>query len=317
MSLILLGRSVSAAASSSIPLTFASKYPSSRMACFSTSSLANPETVKKRVTTTIDKDGICHVLLSRPEKLNAVDINMFEAIASTAAELRENRSIRAVIVRGDGRAFCSGIDVKSSANSPKKQMERLLERPSGYGVQGNEIGNLAQDVSYLWREVPVPVIAVLHGMCFGAGFQIALGADFRYATPDCKFSIMETKWGLIPDMGAAVLLRELTRIDIAKELTMTGRVFLADEAAQLGLVTKVCEDPVKEAENFAKQLVERSPDAVAYAKQLFQSTWKAPEKECLELESDLQRKILPSWNQMASAGRAFGWKVPYINRKPS
>eukprot|EP00934_Nitzschia_sp_Nitz4_P007956 Nitzschia sp. Nitz4//scaffold35_size145790//140195//141148//NITZ4_003061-RA/size145790-processed-gene-0.250-mRNA-1//-1//CDS//3329549217//7946//frame0 len=273
------------------------------------------EESKKRVTTTIDKDGICYVELSRPEKINAVDIHMFEAIARTAADLRKNQSIRVVIVSGQGRGFCSGLDVKNIMNKPKQQMDRLLQRPSGYGAEGNEIGNLAQDVSYLWREIPVPVITVVHGMCYGAGFQIALGGDFRFATPDCKFSIMETKWGLIPDMGAAVLLRELVRIDVAKELTMTGRIFEAPEAKELGLVTKVCEDPMQEAKDLAKQLVLRSPDALAYAKQMYQNTWRASEAHCLEVESTLQVRLLASWNQLASAARAFGWKIPYFGRK--
>jgi Enoyl-CoA hydratase/isomerase len=134
-----------------------------------------------RVTTRTDKDGICEVVLNRPDKLNSCDMNMFHAIAQTASLLREDRSVRAVILRGEGRAFCTGLDVKSVMNSnPLKQIEALLERPSGYGKANNEIGNLAQDVSYLWRELPVPVICVIHGMCYGAGLQIALGADFRY-----------------------------------------------------------------------------------------------------------------------------------------
>lgn len=268
-----------------------------------------------RIIRTTDTDGICNVVLNRPEKLNAVDMKMFEAIAQTAADLRSDKSVRAVILRGEGRAFCTGLDVKAILSNPHKQTERLLERPSGYGVSGNEIGNLAQDVSYLWRELPVPVICVLHGMCYGAGLQIALGADFRYATPDCKISIMETKWGLIPDMGAAIMLRELVRMDVAKELTMTGRIVSGEEAASLGLVTKVSEDPLHEAKAFAKELVKRSPDALASTKKLYQSTWMATEKECLEVETKLQRKLLASWNQLAASGRAFGWEVPYFQRK--
>jgi len=255
------------------------------------------------------------VILNRPEKLNAVDLKMFEAIADTAADLRKDRSLRAVILRGEGRAFCTGLDVKAVLNNPHQQTQRLLERPSGYGKPGNEIGNLAQDVSYLWRELPVPVICVLQGMCYGAGLQIALGADFRFATSDCKLSIMETKWGLIPDMGAAITLRELVRIDVAKELTMTGRIVSGDEAAVLGLVTKVCGDPLQEAKDFAKELIKRSPDALASTKELYQSTWMASEAECLEVETSLQQKLLASWNQLAASGRAFGWEVPYFNRK--
>jgi len=202
---------------------------------------------------------------------------------------------------------------KSVLKKPHKQVEKLLARPSGYGGKG--IGNLAQDVSILWRELPVPVIAVLHGMCFGAGLQIALGADIRFCTPDCKLSIMEGKWGLIPDMGASVTLRELIRIDVAKELTMTGRILSGSEAHDLGLVTNVSEDPLLGARDLAKELVSRSPDAVASAKELYNRTWMAPEKECLEIESDLQRKLLASWNQLAASGRAFGWEIPYSKRK--
>jgi enoyl-CoA hydratase/carnithine racemase len=161
----------------------------------------------------------------------------------------------------------------------------------------------------------VPVIAVLQGMCFGAGLQIALGADMRYATPDCKLSIMEVKWGLIPDMGAAIALRELVRIDVAKELTMTGRILTGEEAAALGLVTKTCEDPLKHAEELVNELVKRSPDAIASTKELYQRTWMASEKECLEFETEIQNKLLPSWNQLAASGRAFGWELPYFKRK--
>lgn len=135
-------------------------------------------------------------------------------------------------------------------------MNRLLERPSGYG-DDDSYGNLAQDTAYLWRELPVPVIAALHGMCFGGGMQIALGADFRFATPDCKLSIMETKWGIIPDMSASITLRELVPIDVAKELTMTARVISGVEAAQLGLVTRCAEDPIEEANKLAKEIVNR------------------------------------------------------------
>ena len=204
---------------------------------------------------------------------------------------------------------------KSLSSNPKQQMEKLLERPSKYGLSGKEIGNLAQDVSILWREIPAPVIGVLHGTCFGGGLQIALGCDMRFSTPDCQLSIMEGKWGLIPDMGASVLLRELISIDKAKELTMTARVISGEEAAGIGLVTDCVEDPMAHAEKVAHEIVKRSPDAVANAKRLYQETWTAPEGECLELETQLQRKLIVSWNQIAASGRAFGWSVPYGQRK--
>lgn len=272
-----------------------------------------------RVTTTVDLQGIAHVQLNRPDKLNACDLKMFEAIAETASSLRHDRSLRAVILSGQGRAFCTGLDVKAvmKNGNPQKQIKRLLERPSGYSSTTG-IGNLAQDVSILWRELPIPVVAVLHGMCYGAGMQIALGADFRYATPDCKLSIMEGKWGLIPDMGASILLKELVSIDVAKELTMTAKILSGEEAHRLGLVTHVYDDPLQEAEKFVKDsCLPRSPDAVAAAKELYQSTWTATsDQESLEIETKLQEKLLISWNQLAASGRsAFGVNVPYSKRR--
>jgi enoyl-CoA hydratase/carnithine racemase len=276
--------------------------------------------------------GIRHVVLSRPAKMNALDLPMFESIAGAAAELRADPSVRAVILSGEGRAFCTGLDVVAvahplrgggddgggigigSVQNPLKNVQRLLERPSGY-AGGGGIGNLAQDVGYLWRDLPVPVLACLHGMCYGGGMQIALGADLRFATPDCRLSILEARWGLIPDMSASVTLRELVRMDVAKELTMTGRIISGEEAAELGLVTRCVDDPMAEATKVAGEIVARSPDSVAAAKRLYQETWVAPEEDCLREETALQRQLLASYNQLAAAGRNFGVKLPYANRR--
>lgn len=242
--------------------------------------------------------------------MNSLDLKMFQAIAQEATDLKSNAKVRAVILSGQGRAFCTGLDVKSMASaSPLATIETLLHRPNG------KISNLAQDVGYLWRDLPVPVIAVLHGMCFGGGLQIALGADFRFCSPDCKLSIMESKWGLIPDMSASITLRELVRSDVAKELTMTGRIVEGHEAASLGLVTRCCEDPMAEAERLVAEILAKSPDSIAKSKQLFQNTWVAPEEYCLKVETDLQRQLLVSWNQLAASGRNFGVKLPYFKRK--
>ena len=264
--------------------------------------------------------GIINVVLSRPNKLNSLCIPMFEAIAEAASMLQNdkelNKGLRVVIISGEGRAFCSGLDAKSVALSgrPKSSLNKLLKRPSGYG--GDEgLGNLAQDVSYLWRKLPVPVIAVLHGYCFGGGLQIALGADLRFATPDCKLSIMESRWGLIPDMSASIVLRELVRMDVAKELTMTGRIISGTEAESLGLVTRCVDDPMEEAMKVAREVIARSPDSVAASKELFQSTWvEADVATCLEKETTLQLKLIGTWNQAAAAGRQFGINLPYWNK---
>jgi len=287
------------------------------------------------VTITELSKGVKHVQLNRPEKLNSLDMRMFESIAKVASQLRDDASVRAVILSGAGKAFCTGLDVKSIISplkgNPKANLDRLLaRRPSGYEsdlpIGGKDttlntssmplnLGNLVQEVCLSWREINAPVIAVLHGMCFGGGMQIALGADLRFAESNCKLSMMEAKWGLIPDMSASITLRELVRIDIAKELTMTGRVITGEEGAKLGLVTRCNEDPMAEAVKVANEIVSRSPDAVAQSKRLFQQNWVADQTDCLELETKLQKKLLGSWNQVAVSAKNFSVHVPYIKRK--
>lgn len=218
--------------------------------------------IQDRVKIIPSSDGIVHVVLSRPNKLNSLDMSMFEAIAEAAYRLRTSeklqQNMRVVIVSGEGRAFCTGLDAKSMATTGiKSNIKKLLVRPTQYGGVDDGISNLAQDVCYLWRKLPVPVLCVLHGMCFGGGLQIALGADMRYVTKDCQLSIMESRWGLIPDMGASIVLRELIPIDVAKELTMTGKILTGDEAQAIGLVTRCADDPMDEAMKVAKDIVAR------------------------------------------------------------
>ncbi len=248
--------------------------------------------MSERVTLEIT-DNIAVVTLNRPDKLNALDMAMFEGLAKTAKIVMKNRDVRAVILRGEGDAFCSGLDVKSIMKSPLSAL-KLLIKP------GRKISNLAQDAGYLWRQLAVPVIAVTQGKCWGGGFQIALGADFRYTTPDCQFSIMEMKWGLIPDMSGSITLRELVSIDVAKELTMTARIFDGKEAKALGLVTRVTETPFDDAIKFAKEISKRSPDAIANTKTLFNETWVADEKTALKWETKLQKQLIGRWNQRAA-----------------
>ncbi|GAA3575027.1 crotonase/enoyl-CoA hydratase family protein [Marinobacter xestospongiae] len=252
-------------------------------------------TNNNRVVLEIDQ-GIATVTLNRPDKYNGLDMAMFDAIVAVTRQLKKDRSVRAIILKGAGEAFCSGLDVAKVSKNPVNFL-KLLVKP------GRKISNLAQDVGYLWRDVPAPVIAVTHGYCFGGGFQIALGADFRFSTSDCEFSIMETKWGLIPDMSLTVTLRELISIDLAKELTMTARRFNGAEAKEMGLVSRVCDDPLAEAQAFARELSERSPDAVAASKLLFNRTWSAPDKAALDWETRLQKKILARTNQRTAVAR--------------
>ena len=262
----------------------------------------------ERVLITIE-DGIAIVTLNRPEKYNGLDMPMFEAITRAAKTLKKDRSVRAIILNGAGDAFCSGLDVKTVSKNPVNFL-KLLVKP------GRRISNLAQNVGYIWRDVPAPVIAVTHGYCFGGGFQIALGADFRFSTSDCEFSIMESKWGLIPDMSLTVTLRELVPIDLAKELTMTARRFDGTEAKAMGLVSRVSDDPMAEAMNFARELAERSPDAVAASKLLFNRSWNATDRTALDWETKLQKKVLGRANQRIAVARNSGSPdKPYQDRR--
>lgn len=265
--------------------------------------------IKDRVEIEI-KNQIAYVTLTRGDKLNALDMPMFEAIIKAAKTLAKNKDIRGVILSGEGKAFCSGLDVKSMMKNPVTAL-KLLIKP------GTKFSNIAQDVSYLWREVPVPVIAVTHGKCWGGGFQIALGADFRYAQQDCSFSIMETKWGLIPDMAGSIALRELCPIDRAKELTMTSEVFTADKALEYNLVTRVCEDPMQEAIAFLEEIKIKSPDAISLTKTLYNKTWLATIRQALNWETKLQRKIIGRYNQKLSGAVHSGEADPSAYRKRS
>jgi len=244
------------------------------------------------------QDNIAIVSLNHSEKYNALDMPMFHAIVEMVDTLKSNKDIRAVILQGKGKGFCSGLDMVSVLKNPLN-VKDLLKKDH------DEVSNLAQDVGYLWRSLPVPVIAVTHGSCYGGGMQIALGADFRYSTSDCRFSIMEAKWGLIPDMSLSVTLRELTRIDIAKDLVMTGRIFDADQALEYGLITKISEDPLSDALAFAKSLMVRSPDAVMFGKKLLNETWVTDDKSALDLESNFQKRIIGRWNHLVASSRNF------------
>ncbi|MED5388336.1 MAG: crotonase/enoyl-CoA hydratase family protein [Pseudomonadota bacterium] len=236
------------------------------------------------------KNHIAYVTLSRADKYNGLDFAMMEGLIDAAKTVKKDRSLRVVILQGEGKAFCAGLDFGTVMKQPLK----LLKGFTKYGIKKT---NLFQEVCWCWRELPIPVIAVLHGYCYGGGMQIALAADFRMTTPDCEMSIMEIKWGLIPDMTGTVTLRELVPMDVAKELTMTGRLFKGEEAKALNLVTRVAADPLAEAEQLAESIKARSPDGISAAKSLFQQTWNMPEAQAFDVESKLQFKLLRSKNQ--------------------
>ena len=264
---------------------------------------------EQRVTLNID-DGIAFVTLNRPEKRNALDMAMFKAIDSVSRQLRRDRRIRAVIVRGDGEDFCSGLDVKSVLSEKSSAMSLLAKWWPGQA-------NLAQRVSVNWRRIPVPVIMGIQGRCWGGGLQIALGADFRFAATDSSLSIMEGKWGLIPDMGANLALRELVSKDAALKMAITAEVISAQDALEIGLITGLSDDPLRQAMDLAKAVTERSPDAVAGVKKLYQNTWFRAEWLMLARESYYQARILLGKNQGRAVKRQMAPEknTPYTDRK--
>ena len=248
-----------------------------------------------RVQVTID-GGVADVRLNRPEKLNALDRAMFEALVSAGQRLAEDRSVRAVVLSGEGRAFCAGLDFGSfmaMAGESSDPGATLLDRRSA-----DSPANFAQHAAWVWTEVPVPVIAAVHGATFGGGLQIALGADIRIAAADAQLSVMEIKWGLIPDMSGTQTLRHLVRLDVAKELTFTGRIIDGREAAALGLVTRVAEDPRAAALAMAREIAGKSPDAIRAGKRLLTQAPLSTVHDGLALEAGLQRGLLGSANQV-------------------
>lgn len=242
------------------------------------------------------EDNIAHVTLNRAEKRNALDMAMFKAIDGISRQLRRDRKIRAVIVTANGEDFCSGLDVKSVLSQRSSALSLLAKWLPGHA-------NLAQRVMVNWRKIPVPVIMVIQGRCWGGGLQIALGADFRIASPNASFSIMEGKWGLIPDMGGNLAVRELVPKDIALKLTMTAEVISAQTALDYGLITQLAEKPLDEAMHLANKISQRSPDAVAALKKLYHQNWFKAEWKILAKESYYQLKILLGKNQNRAVKR--------------
>jgi enoyl-CoA hydratase/carnithine racemase len=248
--------------------------------------------VEQRVRVEVS-DNVATVTLSRPEKHNALDLAMFDGIIAAADEVRATPGVRAVVLHGEGPSFCSGLDLVSIMSEPGALDD-------GDSALTGPVPNRFQRVAYDWVTLPVPVIAAIHGACLGGGLQIALGADIRIATPDARMSVMEGKWGLVPDMSITRTLPRLVRIDVAKELTFTARVFDGEEALRLGVVTRLAEDPLAAASEFASEIASKSPDAVRAAKRLFDESWTGTAEETLRLEASLQRKLIGSPNQLAA-----------------
>jgi enoyl-CoA hydratase/carnithine racemase len=242
-------------------------------------------------------DGIADVRLVRADKMNALDQAMFEALVAATERLSKEKAVRVVVLSGEGRAFCAGLDMGRFA---------AMKEAGGNGIAGGEkrdlsarthgLANFPQQAVWGWRQLPVPVIAAIQGVAFGGGFQLALGADMRFLAPDAKMSIMEIKWGLVPDMAGTPILASLVRDDILRELTFTGRIFSAQEALSYGLATRVCDDPRAAAFEIAREIAGKSPDAIRAAKRMLNELSVDPGPALLA-ESVEQQKLLGSTNQ--------------------
>jgi enoyl-CoA hydratase/carnithine racemase len=227
-----------------------------------------------RVTVTID-EGVADVRLNRPDKLNALDGAMFSAIVATGEALKSDRSARAVVLSGEGRGFCSGLDFsvfQTMAGGGEPDDERAQGASGAADIMGTDgrITHLGQQAAWVWRELEVPVIAAITGPCLGGGLQIAMGADLRLVAPDAKLSVLEMRWGLIPDMTGTWTLPRLVGDALARELTYTGRMISGEDAARIGLASRTSLDPVADALALAGEIASKSPVAVRHAKRLLE-----------------------------------------------
>jgi enoyl-CoA hydratase/carnithine racemase len=266
---------------------------------------------EQRIRVTFE-DGVADVRLSRPDKMNALDPAMFDALVETGRALIARPGLRAVVLSGEGRAFCAGLDMG--------RFEKMADRPADggqsvshemrLGPRTHGLSNGPQYAVTVWRDVPVPVIAAVHGVAFGGGFQLALGADIRLVAPDARMSVMEIKWGLVPDMGGALLMRSLARADVIRELTFTGRVFDGVEAQAMGFATRLCADPRTEALAMAREIAGRSPDAIRAGKRLLQLAEWADPATTLQAESDEQIAVLGSANQVEAVSANLHKRAP-------
>jgi enoyl-CoA hydratase/carnithine racemase len=270
--------------------------------------------VTDRVLVSVD-GGVADVRLNRPEKLNALDNEMFRAIAEAGERLKSEPGVRAVVLSGEGRGFCAGLDFggfQSMRDGPR-------DRDRGDGVSelgetGGRITHLGQQVAWVWTELEVPVIAAIHGPCLGGGLQIALGADIRIVAPDASLSVLEIRWGLVPDMTASLMLPGLMGIDVAKQLLWTGRTVRGDEAVQIGLATSCADDPRAAALELAAELAAKSPHAIRAGKRLFAGRAERSTAEQLALERREIAALIGGENQVEAVTAFFEKRPPvYID----
>jgi enoyl-CoA hydratase/carnithine racemase len=244
-----------------------------------------------RVSITMEGNGVAQVRMIRSDKMNALDPAMFEALIDAGQVLFDMRGLRAVVLAGEGRSFCAGLDMGSMADTARHDRTPLTTRSHGNS-------NRPQQAAMLWRKLPVPVIAAVHGVCFGGGLQIASGADVRVVAPDARLAVMEMKWGLVPDMAGYALWRGTVHDDILRELTYSNREFTGEQALQYGFATIVDSSPVSRASAIAHEIASRSPHAIRAAKILFNRYLETSTDDILMAESIEQQKLIGGKNQI-------------------
>lgn len=263
-----------------------------------TSEMSEPRVVVKVV------DHVATVTLNREAKRNGMDLAMFEGLVAAGESVRARNDVRAVVLRGAGKAFCAGLDWQYFMSAGQDAHHKML------GRNADSPANLAQRACWIWQEVPVPVIAAVHGVAFGGGLQLALGADLRIAAPDTQLSVMESRYGLIPDMTATQTLLRLVREDIARELTFTARTIDGNEALAIGLVTRLAADPFAAATALAQEIAGRSPDAIRAGKRLFQNSRNQDAARSFALETEEQLRLLGSPNQIEAVMAVMQKRAP-------
>lgn len=244
-----------------------------------------------RVSITMEDDGVAQVRMIRADKMNALDPAMFSALLEAGTALHDMPGLRAVVLSGEGRSFCAGLDLSSMGDPDRRRDTPLTERTHGNA-------NAPQQAALQWRKLPVPVIAAVHGVCFGGGLQIASGADIRVIAPDARLAVMEMKWGLVPDMAGYVLWKGAVRDDILRELTYTNREFTGAQALEYGFATIVDSDPLARASAIAHEIARRNPHAERAAKRIFNRYLELGSDAILMEESIEQQKLIGSKNQI-------------------
>ena len=263
--------------------------------------MSNPEAAA-RTALSVDNHGVAHLRLTRPDKMNALDPSMIAALISAGEELAAMAGLRAVVISGEGRAFCAGLDLAAIIGGAGLS-EDLVTRSHGNA-------NRFQQLAMQFRKLPVPVIAAVHGICYGGGLQIAAGADLRVVAPDTRFAVMELKWGIVPDMGHFTLWRSLVRSDALRELTYTAREFSGTEAQAMGFATHTDTDPLGRAMAIAYEIANKNPDAIRAAKRLFAVSAEATEDTILRAESAEQARLLGTANQTEAVRSAMEGRGP-------